>query len=174
MKIFYIDIEQFKTRYDKNFLLQFADKELKTEKRFYEYTIGRYLVKSVAEKYYDVEDTEIITKPDGKPIFKNNSLHFSISHSKNIVIACFDKSPCGIDIEYAKPRDLSKLSEYFGKSFKTAEDFYKFWTLKEASYKLNSPVKYEYFTKFQDSYYLSVVSTQGLAGFQNPQCIEYS
>lgn len=173
MRIFYIDIEKFKTRYDKNFLIQFTDMEFKTEKRFYQYSAGRYLVKSIAKNIYHIKDTEIITTSEGKPVFKNNSLNFSISHSKNIVIACFDKSPCGIDIEYAKPRNLLKLSEYFEKTFQNTQDFYKFWTLKEAVYKLQSPAKYEYFTKFQNDYYLTVVSADDLSGFQNPQCVEY-
>ena len=52
MKVFYIDISKFKKKYSKDFLLQYADREFKTEKRFYEYAIGRYLVKLVAQKYY--------------------------------------------------------------------------------------------------------------------------
>lgn len=120
----------------KDFLFPYADTEIKAEKRFYEYTIGRYLVKHVAQKYYNIDKTEIIKNENGKPIFKNSDLHFSISHSKNIVIACFDKYPCGIDIEYMKDRNIQKLSEYFDKNFETLEDFYKFWTTKEAKYKL--------------------------------------
>ena len=88
MQVFYIEIEKFKKNYEKDFLLKFADTELKTEKRFYEYTIGRFLVKSVAEQHYNISD-EIIMTQTGKPVFKNGGLNFSISHSIDIVIVHF-------------------------------------------------------------------------------------
>lgn len=174
MKIFYIDIEKFKVTHNKNFLLSFADKNFNTKKRFYQYSIGRYLVKSIAQNVYNIENTDITTEENGKPVFKNSSLCFSISHSKNIVVACFDKFPCGIDIEYIKPRNLEKLSEFFDRKFNSLEDFYKFWTFKEASYKLNNNLETQYFTKFQNEYYLSIVSSNKLFSFQNSQCIDYS
>ena len=160
MKIFYIDIEKFKKKYNKNVLTPYADIEIKTEKRFYEYTIGRYLIKNAAKQYYNLTDTEIIINENGKPVFKNSNLFFSLSHSKDIVIACFDKYPCGIDIEYIKQKNLDKLSKYFKQNFKTQEDFYKYWTNREAQYKLNENTKNSYFAKFQNDYYMSIVSNK--------------
>ena len=157
MKIFYIEIDKFKAKYDKNFLMPYADNEFKSDKRFYEHTIGRYLIKNVAQQYYNIKDTSIIVNDKGKPLFKNNFLCFSISHSKNIVMGCFDTNNCGIDIEYNKNRNLEDFSDYFGNEFKTSEDFYKFWTLREASIKLADSVKYQYFQKL-DNYYFTVVS----------------
>ena len=162
MKIFYVEIDKFKEKYGKDLLSQYADKELKTDKRFYEYTIGRYLVKEVAKKYYNICDTEIITNKDGKPLFKTADLHFSISHSKNLVIACFDNYPCGMDIEYIKERDLVKLSKYFKKTFTTKEDFYKYWTLREATYKLCYPAKSNSSFLYDTSYYISISSVADL------------
>ncbi len=156
MKIFYINILEFEKTYGKDYLKPYADKEFKSEKRFWEYTIGRYLVKNIAEKYFGVKNSEIITESSGKPIFKNSDLHFSISHSKNIVIACFDKNPCGIDIEQIKPRNLEKLSKHFNRQFCSLEDFYKFWTHKEAKYKINNKETNFYFTKFKNEYYITV------------------
>lgn len=157
MQVYYVEIDKFLKTHSKDFLFPYADIELKTEKRFYEYTIGRYLVKYIAQKYYNIDNTEIVKNTDGKPFFINADLHFSLSHSKNIVIACFDKSPCGIDIEYIKERDFKKLSEYFDRRFESLEDFYKFWTTKEATYKSTQCNKYILNQIFQDCYYLTFV-----------------
>ena len=157
MKVFYIDIDEFKKNHKKDFLLPYNDKNFKTEKRFYEYTTGRYLIKNAAKKYYDIKNTEIITNEKGKPYFKNNEIYFSISHSNNIVIACFDKTPCGIDLEFIKKRDLIKLSKHYNVEFKTLDDFYKFWTIKEAEYKLNQKAKTIYTKQFKN-FFLTIAS----------------
>lgn len=162
MDIFYIELDKFKKNHDKNFLIPYADVEFKFEKRFYEYTVGRYLVKQVAQKYYNIDNTEIIKNANGKPVFKNANLHFSISHSGNIVIACFDKYPCGIDIEYMKERDLHKLSEYFDRNFETLEDFYKFWTTKEATYKIIENNSHIHSQIFKNYYYLTCTSQSNI------------
>ena len=158
MDIFYIDTENFKSTHKKDFLEQFADIELKTEKRFYEYTIGRYLVKSVGEKVFGLSNTEIIKNKEGKPIFKNADIHFNISHSKGYVVAVFDNFPCGIDIEYIKPRDLGKLSKYYNREFTSLTNFYEFWTQKEATYKLGITNGKTYTTLFKETYSLTVAS----------------
>ena len=54
MKIFYIEIDKFKNTHNIDFLASYADRKFKTDKRFYEYTIGRYLVKTVAQQYYNI------------------------------------------------------------------------------------------------------------------------
>lgn len=162
MDIFYIDIEKFKYTHGKNFLEEYADIELKTEKRFFEYTIGRYLIKSVGEKIYKLSDTEIIKDKNGKPMFKNTDLFFNISHSKNYIVAVFDNSPCGIDIELIKPRDLEKLSKYYHRDFNSIEKFYEFWTQKEAEYKLGTTPKGQYTSKFKENYIITVTSNNKL------------
>ena len=50
MNIFYINTEEFKKHHKKDELSIYADIELKTDKRFWEHTIGRYLIKTVAKK----------------------------------------------------------------------------------------------------------------------------
>ncbi|MCR5266242.1 MAG: hypothetical protein K6E29_06580 [Cyanobacteria bacterium RUI128] len=162
MKVFYIDIDEFKTKADTTVLKSYADKEFKTEKRFLEHAMGRYLVKSVAKQFFGLTDTEIITDKKGKPYLKNSDLHFSISHSNNILIACFDNYPCGIDIEQIKKRNFDRFSEYYGEEFKGMYDFYKFWTLKEASYKLNETPVGVSSEIFQGKYYLTIVSANEL------------
>ena len=161
MKIFYLDIEKFKSSHKKEFLEKYADIELRTEKRFYEYTVGRYLIKSVGENIFDISDTEIIKDKNNKPIFKNAPLHFSLSHSKDYIISAFDEFPCGVDIEYMKPRNLGKYSKYYGREFASLTDFYEFWTKKEAEYKLGTIPKGVYHNVFKDEYALCVVSDKG-------------
>lgn len=159
MKIFYIEIDNFKKKHSKDSLIPYADRKFKTEKRFYEYTIGRYLIKTVSQHYYNIKDTSITINHNGKPFFKNHPIHFSISHSRNIVMACFDIYNCGIDVEYSKNRNLANLSEYFKHEFKTLEDFYRFWTLKESCIKLADSVNYQHFQKLNENYYFAVVSS---------------
>ncbi len=156
MEIFYIDIEEFKKTHPKEFLAQFLDVDFKLEKRFYEYTIGRYLIKNAAKTLYGVKDTEIIKNQNNKPVFKNSSLCFNLSHTKNIVAVGFDHSDIGLDIEYIKERNLEKLSKYFKYKFLNLDDFYKFWTKKEAEYKLGMPYSHIFSLKFKNKYFLSV------------------
>lgn len=158
MKVFYINIENFKKHIDKSILCEYADISINAEKRFYEYTIGRYLIKSAAKKIYDIDD-EIIINKNGKPQFKNNEIYFSLSHSKNIEIVCFYKAPCGIDIEFMKNRNLEKVSEYFGQKFDTLEDFYKFWTAEEAEYKIGEKAFQIYSCRLKN-YWLSIASNK--------------
>lgn len=160
MEIFYTEKTEFNKKHSKEELSQYADVEYKHEKRFYEHSIGRYLIKTIAEEQYGIKDTEILTDEKGKPYFKNNDLYFSISHTSDIVMVCFDKHPCGIDIEQMKERDFEKLGQYYKTEFNTREDFYKFWTLKEAAYKLDSPPADIYALKLSDRYYITVVSTE--------------
>ena len=158
MNIFYINIDEFKNTHDKDFLLQYADREFKSEKRFFEYTIGRYLINNVAQKIYKIDNAKIVTETNGKPKFAHSDLHFSLSHSKNYAVACFDENECGIDIEFIKERDFKKLSQHYEQNFKNAGEFYKFWTLKEASYKQNSAVNDYCTTIFKENYYLTITS----------------
>ena len=159
MKIFYVDIDEFKMKIGKDELKNYADKEFNTEKRFYEYTIGRYLVKNVAKDMFGIANPEIVINEKGKPYLENEDLHFSISHSNNILMACFDKCPCGIDLEEMKDRNIERFSEYYGEEFEDKFDFYKYWTLKEASYKLGCEIQCKYSSKFLNNYYLTIVSS---------------
>lgn len=158
MNIYYINIEEFKQTHDKNFLSEYADKRIENEKRFFEYSIGRYLIKNVAKKIYKINDCEITINKNGKPQFKNYDLNFSLSHSKDYAVVCFDENECGIDIEFSKERNFEKISQHYNKNFLNADEFYRFWTLKEATYKQHTSVKDYYTTVFKNNYYLTVTS----------------
>lgn len=158
MRIFYINIEKFK--YDKSFLEKYSDgKSFKTEKRFYEYTIGRYLVKKVAKEFYKAGDVEIVSDKNSKPILKNSDIYFSISHSNKYIAVCFDDKPCGFDIEFIKPRSLKSLEKRYNCKFKTLDDFYIFWTQKEAVYKLHQKPVDTHYALFNENYYFAIAST---------------
>ncbi len=133
MNIFFIKTDTFLPFVEKSSIT----KDFSSEKRCIEYSIGRFLVKFIAKKFYDVDDTEIIVG-NKKPKFKNNNLHFSISHTKNIVAAAFDEFDIGFDVEIIKKRNIEKLSKYLKKDFKDEIEFYRYWTGFEARYKSKS------------------------------------
>lgn len=171
MEIYYINKKEFLKKNDEAILNTFSDdKNFKSEKRFLQHSIGRYLVKSAAKKFYKITDTEITIK-NNKPVFKKNSIKFSISHSKDIVAAAFDTSECGLDIEEIKPRNLEALSRRYEKDFDTLEDFYKFWTEYEAEIKLQQKTQGKYTCVFQNNYMLTVASASPISS--PPSCINF-
>lgn len=168
MELFYINSEEFLHTHDLDFLKTYAEgRTFKSEKRFVEFAIGRYLVKTAAEKFYGIKNTEIVID-NSKPEFKSGGIYFNISHSGGIVMAVFDDKPCGLDIEEIKPRDFKKLSSRYNKNFETAEDFYKFWTELEAEIKLQKSVQSKYTCIFKDRFMLTVVSSGAISS--QPSC----
>ena len=81
------------------------------------------------------EDIVIEVGENGKPF--SNIMHFSISHTENLVVCAVAENKIGIDIEKIKPYDdrlcrritNDKEYEYINKD---AEKFFEIWTLKEA------------------------------------------
>ncbi len=158
MKIFYINIEEFIKKYGKNYIENFADKtEYKSEKRLVEYGIGRFLVKAVGEKFYNIKNTDIIIE-NSKPKFKDNDLQFNITHSNEYVMAIFDDKPCAIDLEFIRNININAMSKRYKKNFVNNIEFYKFWTLKETEIKLQSQAKYNYTGIFMDKYMFAISS----------------
>lgn len=171
MEIYYINSEEFLKIHDTEFLRSYAEgKEFKSVKRFVQYTIGRYLVKTVAKEKFNLSDTSITIKND-KPEFSNGHVKFSISHSGKYIMAAFDDTDCGLDIEEMKPRDLLALSKRYEKNFASLEDFYTFWTQYEAEIKLQQPVKDSYSTVFRNNFMLTVVSAGSISSA--PSCTNY-
>lgn len=169
MEIFYINSEDFLKTHDTDFLLKYAvGQNFKSMKRFIQYSLGRFLVKSVAQKFYGIKDIEIVVENE-KPKFKNGEIFFSISHCGDYIAAAFDKFECGLDIEDMKERDFEALSKRYEKSFQTKEDFYKFWTQYEAEIKLQNKTQGVYSCVFQDKFMLTAVSAEPT--FSQPSCI---
>jgi len=97
---------------------------------------------SLLEKLYGAPLPEIKRTKLGKPYFPGETLHFSISHTKNRVFCALSDCPIGIDAEELD-RDISlKLAEKIlspGElaQYRNATDKRKalltFWVLKEAA-----------------------------------------
>lgn len=122
---------------------------------------GRFIIEYAAKNLYNIENSELEII-NNKPKFKHSDINFSISHSDCIAAVCFDYSKVGFDIEKIKERDIISISKRM--NFKceenTLEEFYKNWTLYEASYKLQDKVQSCISQIFSDDYVLSVVSNK--------------
>ena len=156
MKIFYIDSEKYVL--DKDFLKTFLkDRKFSSYKKEREHCYGRFLIKTVGRKFFNIENTEleIVNK---KPKFKLSDIQFSISHSENIIVAAFDKNPVGVDIEIMKSRNFPEIfARYNVKGIEiTKEMFYQYWTEYEAKIKLQGEVKTKLSTPFLNNFMLSV------------------
>ena len=156
MKIFYVDTDKYLI--DDDFLKSFGDRKFLSEEKERQHCFGRLLVKTTAKDFYKLEnsDVEIVNK---KPRFINSKLHFSISHSENIILAAFDENPVGADIEFMKERNFKELFaryNYKGENI-TKELFYKFWTEYEAGIKLQGSPKIKVTFPFKDNFMITVV-----------------
>ena len=105
---------------------------------------GRALLKEMVENYTGKPMPPIEKAPRGKPYFTDNSLHFSISHTKHHVFCVLSHHPVGIDAEEQTRKISPKLSE----KILSAEEYVQyrsaldphaalltFWVLKEAQAK---------------------------------------
>ncbi|PIF44687.1 4'-phosphopantetheinyl transferase [Chryseobacterium sp. 52] len=103
--------------------------------------LGRILLKYGLNQYFSIKDFEIDRTSNHKPFFKNQDVHFNISHAGNIVVCGISKSAIGVDIEYVD----SKINYNDFKSQMTPNEFNKihlsedkvrsfftYWTEKEA------------------------------------------
>lgn len=147
MEVFYIDSEQFDTK--------------GMSKREIEIEFGRLVVDYSAEKYYGLQNREIIVE-NKKPRFKSAPLHFSISHSRNIILAAFSNHPVGVDVEYLKQRDFGAILKYLrAENVSTdMESFYTFWTAYEAKIKLQGEPGGLATTKLMPEFILSIACSQ--------------
>ena len=141
MKIFYVDSAKYKI--EKEILKSFLkDRKFSSAEKEIQHCYGRFLLEKVAKEIFEIENTEleIINK---KPRFKFSDIHFSISHSENIILIAFDKNPIGVDLEIMKERNFKELFaryNYKGENI-SKELFYKFWTEYEAGIKLQGTQK---------------------------------
>ncbi len=155
MEIFYIDCKKF-------------EMNKSNDKKFIQRYFGRYIVFSVAKEVYKIPNPELETV-NNKPKFKFSDINFSISHSKDIVLAAFDKNPVGVDVEYMSERNFQKLGRRYNLNNPTKERFYEFWTRYEAEFKLQMPPQKILTFPFFDEYMLS------LAGdFEDYKIYEFS
>ena len=167
MDIFYLNLDNFLGTLTKdellNFILLYGNPKYKSEKRRIEHAFGRFLVKTVAREFYGIENSEIKIR-NSKPYFAASDLHFSISHSKDIVLVGFDKNPIGVDVELMKKRKLKEILAHINLKVNDVSEelFYRYWTAYEAKIKLQSEVKASCTFKLLPQYMLSILSNQDL------------
>lgn len=144
MDIYFLDLNNF----SENKLDSFAhsnkiSRNYTSDLKKKQHIAGRYLLHYVLKNFYNTTDFEIEILND-KPILKNSDLHFSISHSKNLVGIAISQEPVGFDIEFnKKKRDFEKLLSRYDielelESEQLQKKFYEFWTKHEAKIKLNT------------------------------------
>ncbi len=155
MDIFFIRKKEFFKKRRKE-LTFFEDNGLKSEKRRLDRAASRFIINFACKNFYKTEAGEIITV-NNKPLIKDSPLHFSVSHSNDIVAVLFDKDEVGFDIEIIKKRNIQSFSNYFKREFGSLNDFYEFWTKYEASIKLGTKVNKDLTFKFED-YMLSIAA----------------
>ncbi len=54
----------------------------------------------------------ISRNPWGKPVLESGKIHFNVSHSGEYVVAVFDETPCGVDIQKID-MDILELKSFF-------------------------------------------------------------
>ncbi len=165
MEIFYLKKSEFLPNIDLKKLDALDDgrKFLMDDKK-YEHLMGLFLVKFIGKNFFNMEDTTIIIK-NKKPYFAKGKIFFSITHSNDIVLAAFETSNVGVDIEYMKERDYKSLLARYDEDIEnpTKEQFYKFWTKEEAKIKLGEDIKSICTSKFEDNYMLTCVCNRSIA-----------
>lgn len=172
MKIFYIKKNEFLEKITKEELLKYSDNRFyASEQKHIEHLCGLYLIKNAAQTYYNLKDTDIIYVGK-KPHFKSNDLKFSLSHSNNIILAAFDKSDIGVDVEFMSPRNFQTIMKRYNIVYTnpTKEDFYKFWTEHEAKIKLGQQEASTYTTTLEKDYMLTLVCADRI--IINPEIIK--
>lgn len=159
LNIFYLNISECLSCVDIDTLVNFQDIErYVSEKRRIQHCLGRFLLKTSA-KLFGIDNPQIDVV-NNKPYFKNSSLEFSISHSKDVVLVAFYKEKIGIDVEFCGDRDFAKLAKRYSLKDEKPETFYSFWTEYEATIKLQDTKKCcVCLPIFEDKYYFSACST---------------
>jgi 4'-phosphopantetheinyl transferase len=110
------------------------------------YVAGRTFLRTTLSRHIEVPaaDIRFVYGETGKPALENASVHFNLSHSRNIAVLGVANVPIGVDVEYID--DIDNLESTSGVALRPAERtavfaatgrerllrFYRFWTLKEA------------------------------------------
>jgi len=153
LKVFSCDIKSF-TQGDFNKMYEQAGtarKEkadrLKDESKRKLSLAADMLVRDAISKELGIKKEEIVfeTNENGKPYAKGLNIHFSLSHSGDLVFLALSDGPVGIDAE--KMRDVNldianrmftegEKDYVFKEEEKVKERFFEIWTKKEAYVKM--------------------------------------
>ena len=161
VKIYYLNSNSFPSEGLSGFS---EGRDFKSEKRMRQFCLGRFLIKHVLSSVYGVESPEIALK-NKKPYLVDGDVYFSLSHSKNIVMAAFAPFEVGLDIEFMRGRDFEAIYRYLKRRTDDGEKpdtetFYRFWTKYEAEIKLQKEPVSWFCTRFFDNFMLSVCAAE--------------
>ncbi len=93
------------------------------------------------KKHYGIEHIRLEKGEHGKPFLPDYpQIHFNLSHCKGLIVCGFSDSEIGVDAELIRPYNgraakrvfASEEMERVMNSSCPDEDFFRFWTLKEA------------------------------------------
>lgn len=100
--------------------------------RDYEYS----LLKSILKKDYNISNCTIKYNKNGKPYLDDiNNIYFSMSHSDKYLVIVISNKEIGVDIEEVKKYN-TKINDILNIKPKNEEEFFRYWTKKEAIIKL--------------------------------------
>ena len=115
--------------------------------------LGEYLVRNAVFEEFGVNQADLIIRrtENGKPFCENAPIHFSIGHSKDLVVCGIHNFPIGVDVEFIRPLDLritrfactEKDLDFIncGEDQKEKElRFFRLWTAKEAFIKFHGGI----------------------------------
>jgi 4'-phosphopantetheinyl transferase len=93
----------------------------------------------IAKKLGAEEDRDFVYNGCGKPLLKEGSIHFNISHSGDWVVMVISENEVGIDVEQIKKAEIQvgkqcfQPEEYaYMKEKESNSRFYTLWTTKES------------------------------------------
>ncbi|MFJ4879478.1 4'-phosphopantetheinyl transferase family protein [Streptomyces sp. NPDC088745] len=106
---------------------------------------GAYLRQEPASVRFGREDCPLCPEPHGRPSLPGSGLHFSLSHSADLVMFAFGTTPVGVDVEILPspgqvdevaqvlhPREQRELAALQGDDPARAAAFGRCWCRKEA------------------------------------------
>ncbi|MEI6376365.1 MAG: 4'-phosphopantetheinyl transferase superfamily protein [bacterium] len=114
------------------------------------FVAGRHLLRQTLAPWLGMDPSaiELVVGEGGKPYVKQDpSLHFSISHSGEILLAAFSRTDIGVDLERQRDIETESLARRFFSAEeaqylagspikgKEMECFFRFWTCREAAIK---------------------------------------
>lgn len=161
MKLFFINSDTFLKNVDSGFPDEYLEgREFKCEKRRIEFALGRFLLKYVLKTHFGIENPQIVLK-NKKPSLENDEIQFSLSHTKNIVLAAFDEMPVGVDIEVMKERNFDMIYRFWKKSPESVDktEFYRQWTQYEAQIKLQQKSAANFNAEIFENFMLGICSS---------------
>lgn len=110
--------------------------------------LGRLLLAYGLKNLYqvDINNLKMNFSKDKKPFLENSSIQFNISHSNDVIVCAITSvGDIGVDIEKISDINIQDFIDQFSQSEYEAiisssnvqEQFYRFWTQKEAIVKAN-------------------------------------